>query len=313
MVEQQASPTRHAAATLYLLACLPFALGSTPPRVIDAKLLDQQTVIEIWPCQLFSVIASVTLEKPSTQDEWLQVIRASSEVVTIGGSEFRNRLSSLRGSNDAATFETIADNGPPVHTGTWKISFLLNMKNGTCLFLDPGEYQVGLHFGDGVARSFVVRVRPVPASDLDDVAKLGELDVLMFVSEPSNQRYNTKKVRDTLTELAETDSVYRPMASMALGVATAKTPILEDRGALRPTDRAAALYNLLDPFCKGESVTPLSNLACFEYAKSIAVLLDAEQDEQKRWQLIEKRDRIIGRLEGSPVAPELRRKLVQLK
>jgi len=272
--------------------------GVTKARIVSSSALT------IKPCEAVTLIVEVELTRPIPEEDWCNLLGRFSQVVLVNGRAYRNRLYAASNLNDAAEFHLLPGDAAPDlgderhKTYSFAVTSFLDGEDRTCLFLDPGRYSIEL-LSEYVPVKFEVTVEePTPAESLA-IRKIAELEVLLFLFDPSDRQHASPKVLDMLEELAAQDIAHARMLSLSVGIgrlATGKLGQMPEAEMRRETER---IYALLNRHCDGPMISELEELAAYQCGFVANALARWEQDETRAAELNRRRDQLWDRVENS--------------
>ncbi len=282
------------------------------PSVASLRIVSCAPTI-IKPCQRATVLMEIRLEREATPEGWRRIVRRLSETVHVNGVAHRNRLGSLSGLNDVCGFGLVSSHAEasgrrePASTISGLVvgRLFANLREGECLFLEPGDYEIDFSVDNQTATTAIVVEEPAPEEG-EIVEFLNNVKVLLLMYDPKEIRRAPHEITSELRRLAKIDSSYSKMLSLAVGIggltprALGANPSKEEFRQ-RGLAWAREVYELLNPYCSGEITSPIEALGMYKCALAAGMLASDESGAGKAAEFLLRRDELWSRVELSPM------------
>lgn len=324
MVTHTSQKTCTCVLSLLILALSLHAALAVPPPGTAPSGLDQLTgarvvatsPLTIKPCASVTAIVEVDLARPISEKEWRRLFGRLSRHVTINGQTHSKRLPDSSDLNDVALFQPMQfeakNSSTNVRHGTvrFAVTFFLNTKDRTCVFLDPGDYSIEL-LSEYVPVNIDVHVEETTAEEAAVIEKLADLEVLLFLVDPEDRQHATPKVLALLEDLRQRSAVHSKMLSLALGIGRLATQDFRSMQNDEMKVNIQDIYGLLNEHCNGPLISELDELAAYKCGLVANMLARLEQDETRAHGLRERRDELWDKVRRSHGLSESARQMIQ--
>jgi hypothetical protein len=180
-----------------------------------------------------------------------------------------------------------------------------NARDRECLFLEPGEYEMGFSVDNQEATATIVVEEPA-AEEAEIVNFLNNINVLLLMHDPMEISRAPEETASELRRLAKIDSSYSKMLSLVVGIGGVQLSPLGAKASKeefrqRGSAWARQVYGLLSPYCSDAITSPVEALAMYKCGLAAGMLAADESDERKAAEFLRRRDKLWGRVELSPM------------
>lgn len=307
----------------FFAASLRNAVGVPPPAtaptaagdVTGARVI-ATTSLTIKPCASVTVIVEVDLAHAISEKERRRLLGRLSGKLTINDNSYRNLRTDSSRLNDVAMFRLIPVEAKNSGIGVldamfrFAVTFFLNTKDRTCVFLDPGDYSIEL-LSEYVPVNIDVHVEETTAEEAAVIEKLADLEVLLFLVDPEDRQHATPKVLALLEDLRQRSAVHSKMLSLALGIGRLATQDFRSMQNDEMKVNIQDIYGLLNEHCNGPLISELDELAAYKCGLVANMLARLEQDETRAHGLRERRDELWDKVRRSHGLSESARQMIQ--